>query len=137
MKVKLDPGAKMPHRSHDLDAGYDLFAMETKTIPGGYSRNFDTGVHVAIPAGFVGFVKAKSGLNMKHGITCTGVVDSGYTGSIRVNLYNHGLSSYTVEKGDKIAQLVILPIYTPSLELVDELDQTERGDRGFGSTGRK
>ena len=82
-------------------------------------------------------MKAKSGLNVKHGLTCTGVIDAHYTGSIAVKLYNHHhCLRYDVRPGDKIAQLVILPCLLPELELVDSLDETDRGDNGFGSTGR-
>jgi len=84
----------------------------------------------------VGFIKSKSGLNVNHDIVSEGVIDVGYTGSIRVKLYNHGGYDYKVNKGDKISQLVILPILTPDLELVDELESTERGEGGFGSTGK-
>ena len=136
IKIKLDPGAIMPTRAHETDAGLDLYAREKHLIPCGESMCFDTGVHVEIPAGYVGMIKSKSGLNVKHGITSEGVIDSGYVGSIKVKLYNHGLFDYTVEKGEKISQLVLIPIITPELELVDELEDTERSDGGFGSTGR-
>jgi dUTP pyrophosphatase len=136
MKIKLDPGAKMPHRAHRWDAGLDLFAVEGKVIPARGSACFDTGVHIDLPPQFVGFVKSKSGLNVKHDLTSEGVIDSGYTGSIVVKLYNHGDKDYEVKAGDKISQLVILPIMLPELELVDDLEQTERGNNGFGSTGR-
>ena len=99
----------------------------------------DTGVHIEIPEGYVGFIKSKSGLNVKYGITAEGVVDSGYTGSIVVKLYRQCSSPTMVKlfkKGDKITQLVILPIITPEVEIVDTLQKTERGDNGFGSTGR-
>lgn len=86
MRVKLDNGAKMPTRAHKWDAGYDLYANENGIIYAEDSFSFDTGVHVEIPKGYVGFVKAKSGLNIKHGLSCTGVIDSGYTGSIVVKL---------------------------------------------------
>lgn len=82
-------------------------------------------------------LKSKSGLNVKHDIVGEGVIDSGYTGSIRVKLYNHGSESYMIERGDKISQLVILPIITPELELADELEETERGANGFGSSGKR
>lgn len=75
-------------------------------------------------------------MNTKHGIVSEGVIDVGFTGSIRVKLYNHSLTPYAVNKEDKITQLVIVPILTPDLELVDSLDETERGENGFGSTGR-
>lgn len=136
MKIKLDAGAKMPVRAHESDAGFDLFAMEAKVVPARGSETFDTGVHVELPIGTVGMVKSKSGLNVKHGLTSEGVIDAGYTGSIRVKLYNHSDKAYPVYAGDKISQLVILPILTPDLELVDELEATDRGAGGFGSTGR-
>lgn len=136
LKVMLDPGAKMPTRAHELDAGLDLYSRDCITIFPGMSCKFDTGVHVAIPAGYVGMVKSKSGLNVNHGLTSEGVIDSGYTGSIVVKLYNHGRNPVLIEQGQKISQLVILPIITPELELVDSLEETDRGAGGFGSTGK-
>ena len=138
MKVKLDKGVGiMPTRAHAADAGLDLYSPECVHIPPKWSVTVDTGVHIELPQNTVGLLKSKSGLNVKHGIQSgEGVIDVGYTGSIRVKLYNHSGRWYTVNKGDKISQLVILPILTPDLELVDELDETERGDGGFGSTGR-
>lgn len=153
MKIMLDEGAYMPTRAHDTDAGYDLYAKNDFTVPktlvsgSGYDGSFYgsgyignavhyTGVHVEIPEGYVGMVKSKSGLNVNHGLTAEGVIDCGYTGSIVVKLYNHTSKDYSFKKGDKIAQLVIMPIITPDLELVDSLEETERGDGGFGSTGR-
>ena len=141
MKIMLDEGAKMPTRAHPWDAGLDLYAPEGEGIyaipPCGGKATIDTGVHMEIPEGYVGLVKAKSGLNVKHGLTCTGVIDSHYTGSIVVKLYNHhSCHYYNVRSGDKIAQLVIVPCLLPELELVDSLEDTDRGDSGFGSTGR-
>lgn len=136
MKIKLDPGAHMPTRAHPTDAGLDLYAREAQIVPAKESAIFDTGVHIELPIGSVGFIKSKSGLNVKHGITSEGVIDVGYTGSITVKLYNHSGFDYHVEAGDKISQLVILPIFAPHMKLVDELEETERGDNGFGSTGR-
>lgn len=136
MKIKLDPGAYMPERAHNADAGYDLRSPITDRLYAGQAIVIDTGVHVAIPEGYAGFLKSKSGLNVRHDIVGEGVIDSGYTGSIRVKLYNHGAESYMIEKGDKISQLVLLPIYTPDLERVTALEETERGSGGFGSTGR-
>ena len=141
MKIMLDIWAKMPTRAHPWDAGLDLYAPEDESVytisPCGGSVTIDTGVHVQIPEGFTGFIKAKSGLNVKHCLTCTGVIDSHYTGSIAVKLYNHHpCLRYDVRPGDKIAQLVILPCVMPHLELVDSLEETDRGDNGFGSTGR-
>ena len=136
LKIKLDPGAIMPTRAHETDAGLDLYAERSATIYPHNAEIFDTGVHVAIPAGYVGFLKSKSGLNVGHGITSEGVIDAGYTGSMMIKLYNHTEYPYYVQRGDKITQLVILPIETPELELVDELEEAERGDKGFGSSGR-
>lgn len=135
MKVMLDPGAKMPTRAHELDAGLDLYSRDYRCIYPGGSYKFDTGVHVEIPAGYVGMIKSKSGLNCNKGLTSEGVIDAGYTGSIAVKLYNHGRDVVRIEKGQKISQLVILPIITPELELVNGLEDTERGNGGFGSTG--
>ena len=136
MKILLDPGAKMPTRAHELDAGYDLYSREDAVIYHGDSHCFDTGVHVQIPAGYVGMVKSKSGLNVKYNLTSEGVIDAGYNGSIVVKLYNHGNAAVRIENGQKISQLVIMPIITPELELVDSLEDTDRGAGGFGSTGK-
>jgi dUTP pyrophosphatase len=152
MKIMLDEGAKLPTRAHEDDAGLDLYARETLTIytydEMGYDvltrrsrklpncASFDTGVHMEIPVGYFGKIESKSGLNMKHNIvSCGGVVDSGYTGSIVVKLYNLGTEPYTFHKGDKIAQIIIQPYLAPELEVVDELSETDRGNNGFGSTG--
>lgn len=136
MKIKLDAGARIPSRAHDTDAGYDLCAREEKVIFGGKSEVFDTGVHVQLPPHTAGLLVSKSGLNTKHEITSTGLIDEGYTGSIKVKLYNHGTQPYKVSAGDKISQLVVIPIKTPYLEVVDELSKSDRGDNGFGSSGR-
>lgn len=136
MKIKLDAGAIMPTRAHSTDAGLDLYAREKQVIFPRESAIFDTGVHVELPEGTAGFVMSKSGLNVKHGLTSEGVVDVGYTGSIVVKLYNNSGEVYRVDAGDKISQLVIVPILTPELELVDELEVKGRGNNGFGSTGK-
>lgn len=136
MKIKLDEGAKMPTRAHDTDAGLDLYARDTQIVCAKESAIFDTGVHIELPVDTVGMLKSKSGLNVKHGITSEGVIDVGYTGSIVVKLYNNSGYDYKVNKGDKISQLVILPILTPELELVDVLEETDRGSNGFGSSGK-
>ena len=135
IKIQLDKGASVS-RAHPYDAGLDLCAVEGGCIGCNQSQTFDTGVHLQIPEGYVGFIKSKSGLMVNHGITTDGTIDSHYTGSIRVCLFNHGGSKYEVKAGDKIAQLVIVPCYLPRLELVSNLEETDRGDNGFGSTGR-
>ena len=151
MKIMLDKGAILPTRAHETDAGLDLYTPVDVYVPKTKDRDedgwpidgvnigsatIDTGVHVEIPKGYVGFVKSKSGLNVKHGLTAEGVIDSGYTGSIVVKLYNHKSLEYRFKAGDKIAQLVLLPIITPELEQVDSLEETERGSNGFGSSGK-
>lgn len=136
MRIKLDKGAFMPTRAHEDDAGLDIYAKETQVIYAKSSAVFDMGVHIELPKGTVGMLKSKSGLNVKHGLTSEGVIDVGYTGSICVKLYNNSDEDYTVNKGDKISQLVIMPIVTPTLELVEDLEATERGNGGFGSTGK-
>lgn len=136
MKIMLDPGAKLPTRAHEFDAGFDIYARESQVVSAKESAKFDTGVHVEIPLGYVGMLKSKSGLNVKHGITSEGVIDAGYTGSIVVKLYNNSGRDYKVEEGDKISQLVIMPIILPELEEVDSLEDTDRGDNGFGSSGK-
>lgn len=135
VKVVIDHGATMPTRAHKWDAGYDIYSRQDAVIPQDSSCRFDTGVHIEIPAGYVGFLKSKSGLNVKSGIQSEGVIDAGYTGSICVKLYNHGSQAVEIKRGQKISQLVLLPIITPELELVDSLEDTERGTGGFGSTG--
>lgn len=136
MKIMLEPWAIMPTRAHETDAGLDLYAPEKQIVHARESVVFDTGVHIQLPENTVGMLKSKSGLNVKHGLTSEGVIDVGYTGSITVKLYNNSGTDYTVERGDKISQLVILPIVVPSLEVVTSLEETARGNGGFGSTGR-
>lgn len=133
MKIVLDKGAKMPTRAHTWDGGLDLYAMHDGIVD--YSKTFETGVHVQIPEGCVGFIKSKSGLMVNRQITTDGTIDAHYTGSIKVKLFNHGQQSYHVKAGDKIAQLVIFKCELPTLEVVDALEETDRGDNGFGSTG--
>jgi len=136
MKIKLDPGAICPTRAHETDAGLDLYAMEDKAVPARGSAIFDTGVHVQLPPYTAGLVASKSGLNFNHDLTSEGVVDIPYRGSIKIKLYNNGPTDYMVKRGDKISQLLIVDIRLPHLQIVDELDDTDRGEGGFGSTGR-
>ena len=136
IKVMLDLGAKMPTRAHEHDVGYDLYSREDIMILERGSHCFDTGVHIAIPVGYAGMLKSKSGLNVKENITSEGVIDPGYTGSICVKLYNNGDRAVRIREGQKISQLVIMPVITPELELTDSLEETERGSGGFGSTGK-
>lgn len=148
LKVALD-GGEMPSKAHKTDAGYDLYSREEKVIKAGKSAVFDTGVHIEMPKihisdGMlsmkyipVAYVKGRSGLCIKHDIVAfDGTVDDGYVGSIAVKLFNMGDEDYTVQKGDKIAQLVIGLVVPTTIQIVDELAETERGNNGFGSSGR-
>lgn len=137
MKIKLDKGAYMPTRAHDTDAGIDIRAMETKTLFPKCCAKFHTGVHVKLPKGTAGVLISKSGLNVNHDITSTGLIDEGYDGEIMVKLYNHGNTIYKVNAGDKISQLVVVPVLYETIEIVDDLEQeSDRGSDGFGSSGR-
>ena len=136
MKILLDKGAYMPITAHDDDAGFDLRTPTEVLVPARGSAVIDTGVHIELPKRTAGFLKSKSGLNVKYGITSEGVIDVGYTGSIRAKLYNNSDTDYVFLRGDKITQLVILPIVKPKLKLVDKLKKRDRGNNGFGSSGR-
>ena len=136
MKYKLKQGAIAPTRAHKNDAGVDLCSPLDVTIYPGDSAVIDTGVCAEIPAGYFGLLVSKSGLNVKYSITSTGCIDCGYSGSIRVKLYNQGHDIYTVHRGDKISQLVIIPCMIGDVVIVDEISEGERGENGFGSTGR-
>lgn len=136
MEIMLDNGAYMPSRAHKTDAGLDLRTPKAVTVPAYASVAVDTGVHVGLPHGCAGLLVSKSGLNVKHDITSTGLIDEGYTGSIVVKLYNNGPEDYRVEAGDKITQLVVIPVVCEPLEQVAAFNHTTRGDNGFGSTGR-
>lgn len=126
----------MPVRAHGTDAGADLRAPIGAVVPARGSRVIDTGVHIQLPHGHVGMLKSKSGLNVRHGITSEGVIDEGYTGPIKVKLYNHSDSPCAFARGEKITQLVIMPCAYVGFELADDLEDSERGDDGFGSTGK-
>lgn len=136
LRVCLDEGAYLPQRAHDTDAGLDLRTPVDAYVRAGGSTVIDTGVHIQLPPGTVGMLKSKSGLNTKDGIVSEGVIDEGYTGSITVKLYNHGTEAKQFTRGDKITQLVVLPVLYVNVEQVEELDGGDRGDNGFGSTGR-
>ena len=136
MKIMLDDGAYMPTRAHENDAGLDLYAMATRNIQPHSWDTIDTGVHVEIPSGYVSLLTSKSGLMRHKGLTTRGTIDSGYTGSIQAIVFNHGYDAVRGERGQKITQLVIMPCVTPDLDVVDSLEETDRGDRGFGSSGR-
>lgn len=136
MKIMLDAGAYMPERAHKTDAGLDIRSMVNKVIPAHGSATFHTGVHLQLPKNTCGILTSKSGLNINYGITSTGLIDEGYTGQIVVRLENHSNDDYYVQAGDKISQLIVVPVLYEGLELADELDESDRGENGFGSSGR-
>jgi dUTP pyrophosphatase len=136
--VRNDSMYQLPRYAHPGDAGADLHAREQLTIdPGDYAL-VATGVSMAIPEGYGGFVLPRSGLAARSGVTvlnAPGLVDSGYRGELKVALINHGPAPLGIEVGDRIAQLVIMEVSTPEYVEVDALEDTERGPGGFGSTG--
>ena len=136
LRVRLDEGAYLPQRAHDTDAGLDLRTPVDAYVRAGGSTVIDTGVHIQLPPGTVGMLKSKSGLNVKDGIVSEGVIDEGYTGTILVKLYNHGTEAKQFSRGDKITQLVVLPVLYVKVEQAEEIQGGDRGDGGFGSTGR-
>lgn len=136
MKIMLEESAYKPSRAHDTDAGMDLRTPVAVTVPAHGSVVIDTKTHVELPHGCAGLLVSKSGLNVRHGITSTGLIDEGFTGAILARLYNHSDEAYTFEPGDKVTQLVVIPARYDPLEIVDSIDGGERGDGGFGSTGK-
>lgn len=140
LQVKLlHPAARLPMRAHAGDAGADLFSVEEVTIPPGERRDVGTGIALAIPAGYAGFVQPRSGLAFKHGIMVVnspGLIDAGYRGEVRVSLYNSGPEPFAIKAGERIAQLVIQKVEEPFYTATDELPETGRGAGGFGSSGR-
>ena len=137
INIVLDEGAYLPTRGHVADAGLDLMTPIDFIVPKGGCYTIDTGVHMEIPMGWWGKLESKSGLNIKHDVVSLGgTIDSGYTGSIRVKLYNFGNSDYEFKKGEKVVQIIIAPCEYPILHLVNGLSETDRGESGFGSTGK-
>lgn len=137
----LHADAVLPVYAHEGDAGCDLVAVETCTLsPGGGRAMVGTGLSIAIPEGCAGLVLPRSGLAAKHGVTCInspGLIDAGYRGELRVAMVNlDPTNEYVVHKGDRIAQLVVLPVLPALFMVVDELPSAARGHGGFGSSGR-
>lgn len=135
-KIRLEKWAYQPTKGHFADAGIDLRTPEKVVVPKHGSALIDTGVMAEIPLGFYGKLESKSGLNVKHDVvSCGGVIDAGYTGHINVKLYNFGDKDFVFEPGDKIVQMIIIPC-SMDFHGVQILDSKERGDNGFGSTGK-
>jgi len=128
--------ALLPSYTHEGDAGLDLRAAEDTLLKSGQRKLVPTGIKVAIPPGYVGLIKDRSGLAAKSGIhTLAGVVDSGYRGEVGVVLYNTSEKDFSVAGGERIAQLLIMPVAKVEVEETD-LDTTQRGEKGWGSSGR-
>ena len=135
LKIKIEEGGFEPLRGHTTDAGLDLRSPIDVLVHPGQHIKIDTKIRMAIPDGYVGLITSKSGLMLK-GITSRGTIDSSYRGTIGAVLYNHSTEGYAVHAGDKVCQIVIIPIVIPEIEYVDELDDTARGEGGYGSPGR-
>ncbi|MCL2035949.1 MAG: dUTP diphosphatase [Oscillospiraceae bacterium] len=140
--IKLNSGAKPPFRATEDSAGSDLFAclenVEEEVIESGERRLIPTGLALEIPRGYGGFVFPRSSLSSKYGISlsnCVGVIDADYRGEVSIALINHSDMRYTVKNGERIAQLVLLPVEMPVFIECEQLSETERGSGGFGSTG--
>jgi len=130
----------VPSYAQPGDAGADLRSAEALTIPAGERRLVKTGIAIALPAGYVGLVHPRSGLALKHGITvlnAPGTVDAGYRGEIMVTLINTSKEDFAISVGDRIAQLLIQEVVQAKFLLVDKLPDSDRGQSGFGSTGRR
>ncbi len=135
---KIKENAILPHYAHDGDAGVDLYSTEDYVLKPGQRVLVSTGLSMAIPKGYEGQVRPKSGLALRKGITtCNnpGTIDSGYRGEIGVIAINHGTEEFKIEKGTKIAQMIFNKVEEAKFEEVNELDSTKRGEKGFGSTG--
>lgn len=138
IKVVRAVDGKMPSYAHPGDAGMDLFSVEEAVLEPLGRKLVSTGLRVEIPVGYEAQIRPKSGMAVKHGISIVntpGTIDSGYRGEIKVIMINLGGEPYTVEKGSKIAQMVINPIVTAEIEEVDSLEESSRSEGGFGSTG--
>ncbi len=138
LKVKkLSPDAVLPSYAHSWDAGLDMYANETVTVEPGKIGKIKSGIQVEIPDEYVGLFWDKSGLSMNHGIkVIAGVLDSGYRGEIVFGVLNLGDKAYTFEKGHKVLQMLVQKVKHVEIEEVEELSDSDRGEKGFGSTGK-
>ena len=135
----LHPSARAPERTREGDAGYDLRSVEAFELRPGERRTVPTGVAIALPDGVAGLVVPRSGLAARHGISVVngpGLIDPNYRGEIKVVLVNLGEHPFSAEVGDRIAQLLLVPFWSPELQVVDALPESDRGANGFGSSGR-
>ena len=136
LKVQLDEGAFLPERAHATDAGADIRTPETFTLQPWGSHTVNTGIHIELPPNTKCDVRSKSGLNTNHDIITEGLIDEGFSGEIRVRLHNLSGKPYGFARGDKITQLVVTPVLYPEIVQVDSVQGGERGNAGYGSTGR-
>jgi dUTP pyrophosphatase len=136
INVKLDEGAFIPERAHDTDAGADIRTPIDIVVEPHDSVIIATGVHVETPPNCVTMIKSKSGLNIKNNITSEGVIDEGFSGEVMVKLYNHGPIAKQFKRGDKITQIVVLPVVYPTYVQAERISYGDRGVNGYGSTGR-
>lgn len=135
---KLKSDAKLPAYAYPGDAGLDLYSIEKIIVPAGSRRAIPTGLAFEIPSGYVGLVWAKSGLAFNQGLTTmSGVLDAGYRGELALSIFNTTSEDYCIEKGDKVAQLLIQPVIEAQITETEELSDSSRGTGGFGSTGKK
>jgi dUTP pyrophosphatase len=136
LKVRrIHPEAKLPVYGHPGDAGLDLFSVVDRVLAPGDVFAVPTGVQMAIPAGFVGLIWDKSGISLEKIHRLAGVVDAGYRGEVQVVMINLGREPFNIKKGTKIAQMLIQPVAAVQVVESDDLDDTSRGEGGFGSTG--
>ena len=135
MKFAIDEGGFAPVREHETDAGVDLRTPRNVIISPHSSEFVDLLVRVEIPKGYVGLLTSKSGLMNKE-IKTTGTIDCGYSGTIGCRIFNHSNSHVLFKRGDKVTQLVVMPCITDEVEIVDEIKAGDRGEKGFGSTGK-
>ena len=136
---RLDPDLPLPGYAHPGDAGLDLYAADSTVLQPGARALVPCGIAVAVPDGHVGLVHPRSGLAVDHGLTvlnAPGTIDAGYRGEVKVLLINHGDVAVEVRHGERIAQLLLMPVVAVDVREVDRLDATSRGSGGFGSTGR-
>ncbi len=133
---KINKEAKIPLRGHKGDAGLDLFSIQDCQLAPFESRPISTGIKLAIPEGYVGLIWDKSGVSLQSVHSLAGVIDAGYRGEVKVVLINLGKNIFKIERGMKIAQLLVQPIMNPTVVEVQSLDETIRGEKGFGSTGK-
>lgn len=139
VKIKLEDDGKIPTKGTNQAAGFDLYANESVTLKPGEIKMIKLGISTSIPEGYVGMIRPRSGLATKHGLDiCTsGIIDADFRGEWKVTLINHGNKEYTVANGERIAQTVFLALPPVMFELVDDLDATDRGNGGWGSTGKQ